>query len=548
MQSNTSESRAGGAGTTWSLALLTTLLIAVAAFFCFKFLQPKIERDLTARVATALAGTGATDFTIDGQAVVLAGAIGSDAARNRAEESAQSVYGVSRVINKLTVQSGNPNSNEDSTPAAEVKTADNSDKQQQPSNAAKTLVVPDSTTPAIDAPATLTIVSIDNKVSTRGILPDAGTIERINVALAGKFGRGNVKNELSSFEGSAAPDWLEGMLSMIDQLDGISNPVLKVTGNDLVLGGSVAAEDIRRAKIATAERLLSADLQIIDNLTVKPGEVDDTEADNTTAIASADANPAPTAVTEKRDPSVEIRSSNNQISLTGFVANEADARAIRTGLNDIFGANGFDDELTISESVANATWIDDALNITSEVRDVADFGVNIRSGQMRLSGNVSDRETGRDLAIAATEIAGDKLGVLNNFAVNNVTITDTNEDLMAQSLLQELEALPTGSIVFNKNSTTLTDDAKDVLQDVAAAILGYSDLVVEIAGHTDTSGDAVRNLSLSKQRAEAVRDYLVEIEVPASRLSPIGYGETAPIRDNETDAGRAANRRIEFNL
>ena len=124
----------------------------------------------------------------------------------------------------------------------------------------------------------------------------------------------------------------------------------------------------------------------------------------------------------------------------------------------------------------------------------------------------------------------------------------TNEDLLAQSLMQELDALPTSNILFNKNSTTLTDDAKEVLQDVAAAILGYSDLVVEIAGHTDTTGDAVRNLSLSKQRAEAVRDYLVEIDVPGNRLSPIGYGETAPIGDNDTDAGRAANRRIEFNL
>ena len=105
MHSNTTDSpRAGGVGTTLSLALLGILLAAVAAFFCFKLLQPGIERDLTARVATALEGTGATDFSIDGQAVVLAGAIGSEAARTRAEESAQSVYGVSRVINKLTIE------------------------------------------------------------------------------------------------------------------------------------------------------------------------------------------------------------------------------------------------------------------------------------------------------------------------------------------------------------------------------------------------------------------------------------------------------------
>lgn len=546
MQSNTTESsRAGGAGTTLSLVLLALLLMAVAAYLCFRLLQPKIERDLTARVASALVGTGATDFTIDGQAVVLAGAIGSDSARTRAEESAMSVYGVSRVINKLTIDG------DTAEQAPDLKTADSNEQQKKP----ETPLVPDSTESDVAAPATLTIAAIDNKVSTQGILPDTETIERINVALAGKFGRGNVKDELSSFEGSAAPEWLDGMLSMIDQLDGINNPVLKVTGSDLVMGGSVAAENIRRTKVATAERLLGAELKVIDNLTVKPTKEADSESttDDKTAIAANTAARTPDsaatpAVPEKRAASVEIRSSNNQISVTGFVASESDATAIRTGLNDLFGANGFNDELTISDTVASATWIDDALNVTSEVRDIEDFAVNIRSDQMRLSGSVSDRETGRDLAISATEIAGDKLGVLNNFSVNNVTITDSNEDLLAQSLLQELDALPTSNIVFNKNSTTLTDDAKDVLQDVAAAILGYSDLVVEIAGHTDTTGDAVRNLSLSKQRASAVRDYLVEIDVPANRLSPIGYGETAPIRDNDTDAGRAANRRIEFKL
>ena len=546
MHSNTTDSpRAGGVGTTLSLALLGILLAAVAAFFCFKLLQPGIERDLTARVATALEGTGATDFSIDGQAVVLAGAIGSEAARTRAEESAQSVYGVSRVINKLTIEDSAAEQSSD------TETAENTDTQPQSSEIKP--LVPVDTDADVAAPATITIAVIDDKVSTQGILPDAESIERITTALAGKFGRGKVKDELSSFEGSAAPEWLDGMLSMIDQLDGISNPILKVTGTDLVLGGSVAAEDIRRARVATAERLLGSNLKVIDNLSVKPIKEVDTENNEADSTAIAAVSPESTEetappVAEKRDASVEIRSSNNQISLTGFVASEADASALRTGLNDLFGANGFDDELTISDKVSAATWIDDALNITSEVQDIADFGISIRSGQMRLSGNVNDRETGRDLAIAATEIAGDKLGVLNNFSVNNVTITDTNEDLLAQSLMQELDALPTSDILFNKNSTTLTDDAKEVLQDVAAAILGYSDLVVEIAGHTDTTGDAVRNLSLSKQRAEAVRDYLVEIDVPGNRLSPIGYGETAPIGDNDTDAGRAANRRIEFNL
>lgn len=545
MQSKRSgSSRAGGVGTTLSLVLLATLLTAAATLFCFQHLQPKIQTDLTARVATALQGSNAASgFSIDGQDVILAGAVSSEAASKRAEESAQSVFGVSNVINNLTID-GTAAADTEATESTETDSPTDTNTtpaQEQP------LVLDTNDTEA--APATITIAVKNGKVNAQGIVADGESINRINAALSGKFGRDNVKDELSSFEGSASPEWLGGMLAMIDQLDGINNPILKVTGKDLVIGGTVNTEEIRRVKLAAAERLLGSDLNVVDNLTVAPAETEETNSQTPTEqVISNTANTETPVQVAKRPASIEIRSSNNQISLTGFVANESDANAIRAGLNNLFGANGFDDELTISENIESASWIDDALSVTSEVRDISDFVVNIRTGQMKLSGSVEDRETARDLSIAATEIAGDKLGVLNNFSINNVTVTDSNEDLMAQSLMQELDALPTRNIVFNKNSTSLTESAQEVLDDVAAAILGYSDMVVEIAGHTDSSGDAVRNLRLSKQRAEAVRDYLVEKNVPASRLSPIGYGETAPIGDNETDAGRAANRRIEFNL
>jgi len=523
MQSNLSgTSRAGGVGTTLSLMLLATLLIAAAALFSFKLLQPKIERDLTARVATALRGTDATNFSIDGQDVVLAGVVASEADRIQAEESAQSVYGVSNVINNLTV-------------AGETTSADAA----EPENEVVEPLVLDTTDTSSTSP-TLTIAANNGKVNTQGIVADSDTIERINNALAGKFGRGNVNDELSSFEGSISPEWLGGMLSMIDQLDGISDPVLKVTGKDLVLGGSVNAEEIRRVKLATAERLFGSELNVIDNLTVKEVKAK-SEATNNSKTEVATAVKAAPETPAKRSASIEILSSNNQISLTGFVGSEADADSIRTGLNNLFGANGFDDELTISNAVESASWIGDALLVTSAVQNVTDFGVNIRAGQMRLSGSVEDRETGRDLAISATEIAGGKLGVLNNFSVNNITITDTNEDLLAQSLMQELDALPTKNIVFNKNSTTLTDSAKEVLQDVAAAILGYSDLVVEIAGHTDTSGDAVRNLRLSKQRAAAVSNRTNVILLIIQSINDVSDNQNAGV-SGTCRSGRTTHR------
>ena len=400
------------------------------------------------------------------------------------------------------------------------------------------------------------MVVTEEKVSAQGIVSDVETINRINNVLAGKFGRDKIYDDLSSYENSITPDWLDGVLSLIDQLDDIYNPVLKVTGNDLVLGGSVVSKAVGNEKVATAERLLGSQLNVVDNLSVDQSVVNKLKpvksasaaesSENSTQSNESDDSTGGTPVV-LRPATLRIQSQNNAITLTGLVSSNEEANTIRNGLNELFGPDNYNDELTINASVGSANWIDSAIDVVTEMRDISDFGLSINRGQMLLSGNVPDREFGLNTAIAATEITGNSLDILNNFSVRDSTI-DSSEDLLAQSLMQELNALPTANIVFNKGSTTLTDKAQEVLDDAAAAILGYENVVVEISGHTDSSGDAVRNLRLSKERAAVVLDYLVDRNVPANRLRAIGYGETAPISDNETAQGRAANRRIEFNL
>lgn len=73
-------------------------------------------------------------------------------------------------------------------------------------------------------------------------------------------------------------------------------------------------------------------------------------------------------------------------------------------------------------------------------------------------------------------------------------------------------------------------------------------LRIEIAGHTDSEGDEVANLALSKKRAEAVKNYLIKKGIKASRLFTKGYGETRPVADNSTAVGKAKNRRTEVSV
>lgn len=103
-------------------------------------------------------------------------------------------------------------------------------------------------------------------------------------------------------------------------------------------------------------------------------------------------------------------------------------------------------------------------------------------------------------------------------------------------------------VTFELNSARLTAEATQTLRRVAEALRGEPNLRAEIAGHTDSSGSDEYNLRLSQQRAESVLEFLVSQGIERNRLVARGYGETRPVADNGTPAGRERNRRVEFNV
>lgn len=99
---------------------------------------------------------------------------------------------------------------------------------------------------------------------------------------------------------------------------------------------------------------------------------------------------------------------------------------------------------------------------------------------------------------------------------------------------------------FEFNSAKLTSDSYSVLDRVVRSLQEWPDIRVEVGGHTDSKGSDQYNRTLSDRRAKAVRDHLVSRGVARSRLEAKGYGESDPIASNDTDAGRAKNRRVEL--
>ena len=97
---------------------------------------------------------------------------------------------------------------------------------------------------------------------------------------------------------------------------------------------------------------------------------------------------------------------------------------------------------------------------------------------------------------------------------------------------------------FETNSDRLLPGATAILNDAAATLRKNPSIKVEVAGHTDSDGTAEYNEGLSSRRAQTVRDYLANNGVDADRMTVRGYGESQPIADNGTAAGKAQNRRV----
>jgi len=121
----------------------------------------------------------------------------------------------------------------------------------------------------------------------------------------------------------------------------------------------------------------------------------------------------------------------------------------------------------------------------------------------------------------------------------DVEVTRQGDDLLLN--------IPSG-INFAYNSANVQPQFRATLDKVASVLADYKETYVDVYGHTDSTGSDSYNQDLSERRARSVADYLSSHGVQDARIATRGFGETQPIASNETEAGRAENRRVEIKI
>ena len=122
------------------------------------------------------------------------------------------------------------------------------------------------------------------------------------------------------------------------------------------------------------------------------------------------------------------------------------------------------------------------------------------------------------------------------------TVPDAKVERVGEGIVVEFNS----NILFGFNKADLSVEAKGNLDKLVTVLNTYADTDIELQGHTDSKGSEAYNQTLSEKRATTVSAYLAEKSIKSDRVTIKGFGETVPKYDNETEEGRAQNRRVEF--
>lgn len=244
---------------------------------------------------------------------------------------------------------------------------------------------------------------------------------------------------------------------------------------------------------------------------------------------------------------IATRSPEGLVQLRGRLNSEASRNVTRSFAQSLFGAGRVHMAARLDENLPQG-WPLRVLTALESLGQLSNGVVTVTEDSVNIHGNTGDKEANSKIS----QLLAAKLGEAEEF---NIAVT-------YQEKLDPVAGLPTPDeceaeiaeiqkvtkISFEPGSATIDPEALQTMDDIAAILKTCGSIRLEIQGHTDSQGREIMNQQLSQARAQSVLNELRARRVLTSSFSAKGYGEAQPIADNKTEAGREANRRIDFRL
>ena len=224
-----------------------------------------------------------------------------------------------------------------------------------------------------------------------------------------------------------------------------------------------------------------------------------------------------------------------QVVVGGKVPDEATKAAVLQRLRDTYGAANVVDQIEVGDVATPPNWTANVQKLIGpQLKQISKGQLKIDGTQVDVKGEVSNESQRQQLA-------SDMANSLNpTYTIKNgLRVSASQQGMLDQTLANR-------TIEFETGSATLTPQGKAILDQMAAVLAKMTNNTIDIIGHTDNAGNRTSNIALSQARADAVKGYLVSRGIPSQQLLTTGVGPDQPIASNDTNDGRARNRRIEF--
>ncbi|MBT8414632.1 MAG: OmpA family protein [Boseongicola sp.] len=327
--------------------------------------------------------------------------------------------------------------------------------------------------------------------------------------------------------GTPSTQWGEAAAASIRALDAIGSGTVTLSNADVTL---VATENTSQAVFDRAVGELDGQLPDVFSLSAVRLERDD-------QVANDSAQPE----------FVATRSPEGLVQLRGRLGDDLTQMAVRSFAAAHFGSSNVYPATRTDTSLPSG-WPTRVLTALESLAILNNGAAIVTPEIVEISG-VSGRP---DARAEITRILSSKLPEGSNFTLD-VSYSEALDPLAALPTPEECvekinAAVAQKKITFAPSSTDIEDDAMTTIDSISELLRDCQTVKIEIGGHTDSQGREVMNQQLSQARADAVLNAIMARRVLTSNLTAKGYGETQPIADNGTEAGREANRRIEFRL
>jgi len=221
--------------------------------------------------------------------------------------------------------------------------------------------------------------------------------------------------------------------------------------------------------------------------------------------------------------------------VTGFKSKNEDAEIMQLNISTSEASFG-----GFSKGAAGQDWTE---NFRNKWHHIA---IAVKNHQMKIYIDQNRTLVVPDTHADFVSVVFEGIGQVDHPLIfKNVRIASGGEMNMIGKKFTESKIVTHG-INFDIDKATIKPESMGTLNMIVQVLKDNPDIKFEVDGHTDNSGTAAHNLTLSQQRADAVKDQLVKMSIDASRLSAKGFGDSKPISDNTSLEGKANNRRVEF--